>query len=107
MPEKKEAIEVRESRATVSRSMGKNAVETETQETIDIHVFQTNPATVSIKGGATVNLGNYESARVDVMLTMPCYREEIDATFEVVKNWVDERVANEYREIKASTVKKA
>ena len=50
--------------------VGKETVE---NDRIRIRPFVTTPANVSVKGGATVNLGNYESARVDVMLSCPCY----------------------------------
>jgi len=44
---------------------------TETEETIEVTPFETTPANISVKGGCTVNLGDYNSGRVDVMLSMP------------------------------------
>ena len=69
---------------------------------IRIRPFVTNTANVSVKGGATVNLGNYESARVDVMLSVPCYIEEIDEVYEQTKDWVDRMVKKEYDELSRS-----
>ena len=74
--------------------------EKETIEKIRVTPFHTDTATVSVKGGATINLGNYESARIDVMLVVPCYVEEIDTVFPKVKEWVDAKLAKEYKELK-------
>jgi hypothetical protein len=73
-----------------------------TSDTISVRPFETNPASISVKAGATVNLGNYESARVDVMLSMPCYIEEIEEVYPKVKEWVDGKLAEEYQELKAA-----
>jgi len=90
-------IEVREAILEVRKTvLGQEAVK---QERIRIRPFQTNPASISVKAGATVNLGNYESARIDVMLTAPCYIEEIDDMFEHVKDWVDARMIKECKEL--------
>jgi hypothetical protein len=94
------AVETREKIIEVRKTMfGKEEV---SQERIRIRPFVSNPASISVKAGITINLGNYESGRVDVMLTMPCYPEEIDGVYEDVKSWVDARVEHEKREIEAA-----
>jgi hypothetical protein len=83
-------IEVREAIAEVRKTVfGQEEV---SPERIRIRPFVTSPATISVKAGFTKNLGSYESARVDVFLSMPCYSEEIDDVYEQVKGWVDARV---------------
>lgn len=104
MPEKSEKeeleIQTRDAIAEVRKTMfGKEEV---SNERIRIRPFITNPASISVKAGVTINLGNYESGRVDVMLTMPCYLEEVDEIYEQVKNWVDSRVEHERRTIEAA-----
>ncbi len=71
---------------------------------IRIRPFVSATANISVKAGATISLGEktYEFARVDVMLSMPCYPEEIDAVYPKVKDWVDERMKKEVDEIKDS-----
>lgn len=97
-------IEQRDARYEVTKTvLGREETESGTME---IRPFETNPATVSVKGGATVNLGNYESARVDVMLTVPCYLEEIDEIYPRAKEWVDQKLATEYKELKEAAGKK-
>jgi len=64
------------------------------QERIRIRPFVSAHASISVKAGFTKNLGNYESMRVDVMATMPCYPEEIDDAYQQVKDWVDGRIGD-------------
>lgn len=52
-------------------------VDDEERRDIEIVPFLTEPAYVRINAGTTKNLGNYESLRVDVSVTIPCYVEEI------------------------------
>lgn len=54
--------------------------EGETRDTISVAAFdeEIEVANVSIKKGLTINLGDYNSARIDVMVNLPCYVEEIE-----------------------------
>ena len=71
--------------------------ETEERKHIEIRPFATTPAIVQVKLGRTVNLGNYESARVDVSIELPCYREEVltvyPKLFKHVASIMDDEVA--------------
>lgn len=64
-----------EATQVVSRTLFNQEVEE--REHITIRPFATVPAKVAVKLGRTINLGNYESARVDVSMEIPCYREEV------------------------------
>ncbi len=91
------SIETRDAIAEVRKTVfGKEEV---SSERIRIRPFVSNPASISVKAGVTINLGNYESGRVDVMLTMPCYPEEVDQIYNEVKEWVDSRITHERRTI--------
>lgn len=48
--------------------------------------------TVGYGTGYTHNLGNYQSARVDVWITIPCPHGEIDEVYKTAEEWVDERI---------------
>ena len=48
----------------------------------------------------TVNLTNFEFGRADIMISVPCYIEEIDEVFIKVKDKVDDLMAIEYKELK-------
>lgn len=54
-------------------------------------------ARVEFAVGATLNLGNYESARVDVKLTLPCPQdmESIDMTYAYAKEWAERKLNTE------------
>lgn len=55
----------------------------------DAEIFETEPAYVRVGHGVTKSIGDFESLRVDVSISAPCYQEMID---EVAKD-VGERVA--------------
>ena len=71
-------------------------VESEKRKVLEVRKFETDPAFVRINAGVTKNLGNYESLRVDVALTVPCYVEEMEQvqkrTAEIVARMLDEEV---------------
>lgn len=57
-------------------------------EKLSVRKFLVEPAYVRVNAGMTKNMGNYESLRVDVSLTVPCYTEEIDRVFPSVADRV-------------------
>lgn len=71
------------------------------QERVRIRPFVSAHASISVKAGFTKNLGNYESMRVDVMATMPCYPEEVDDAYDQVKDWVDARIGDLWEKAEA------
>src|SRR6266851_2931565 len=50
---------------------------------------------VSYSKGRTLNMGQFESLRVDVGIELECADGEEEATFERLKNWVNQRLAKE------------
>lgn len=76
--------------------------ETISEDRIPIRPFVTDTAHVSVKAGATISLGpkTFEFARIDVFLSIPCYKEEVDDIFPRIKDWVDDRMRLEVDEIK-------
>jgi len=60
-----------------------------------------NPAYVGVKASTTVNLGNYNSGKIEVSLYFPCATSDIDTIFEKVKDWVDKKLEAEYKELMA------
>jgi hypothetical protein len=72
----------------------KNAEEIEHVEK-DIHIFETEPAYVRVAAGQTINMGDYESLRIDVSVSMPCYVEMVNETQKECADWVADRLADE------------
>jgi hypothetical protein len=57
-------------------------------EKLNVRKFIVEPAYVRVNAGMTKNMGNYESLRIDVSLTVPCYTEEIEKVFHSVADRV-------------------
>ena len=69
--------------------------ETASEEVVTTHVFE-GPVAKVVRGyGLTLNLQNYESARLDVRVEVPCHVEDIDKADEWARQWVEERVKAE------------
>lgn len=64
-----------------------------TSETSTLHpgVF-TNGMSITVEGGRTLNLGNYESARIGVHITVPCDNDSLNEAYEYATNWVSEKI---------------
>lgn len=56
--------------------------------------FKAGPvhATVEVGLGATVNMGDYNSTRIDVRLTLPCPVDKVNEAYEVALKWADEKM---------------
>lgn len=72
-------------------------VEVQTDETRE---FDTDPAFVTYKEGVTINLGNFESSRVDYGLTIPCRIEEVEETTQEALTRVKEVLKERVKAIK-------
>lgn len=55
---------------------------------------------VRVSLGQTVNIGNYESVRVDVTLELPCDELTRDSAFEKVKKWVMDKLSREVEAVR-------
>lgn len=73
-----------------------------TNETLEVHQFVTEPAKVGVNMGLTLNLGNFESARIDVSISVPCYREETDEAYRYAREWVETRLGEEVQSVRSN-----
>jgi hypothetical protein len=71
-------------------------------EILTISKFVTEPAQVKVEYGLTINLGNYESAKVGVAVSVPCYFEELEAAYKWAAKWAEDRVLKEQDQIRKS-----
>jgi len=71
------------------------------EEVVAVHVFQTASAKVRVSMGLTVNLGNFESARCEVGVEIPCYREEIDDATHFARDYCEARLQQEVQAVQA------
>jgi hypothetical protein len=58
-------------------------------------------ARVEYKAGTTINMGNYESLRVDVGIVLPSRMspDSLDTTFEFCREWVEGKLEEEIARI--------
>lgn len=91
---------VAQTTATVSRVYGKVGTLEAADEKLEVRTFVSPPANVEIGYGLTLNIGNYESARVEVKVAIPCYPEEADAAYEWAKKWAEERLQREVKDVR-------
>ena len=54
---------------------------------------------VGVEASYTHNLGNFQSARVQVSLRVPCLPKEIDDTFSYAQKWVDNKLTGMVEEL--------
>jgi len=101
--EELEAVTHVPTKVLVKRSFKNSYYKTEREEIEDevltVRPFVVEAAEVSLTRGLTVNLGNYESARIDVGLKVPCYLEEAADAYKFAQRWTTERVESEKRMI--------
>jgi hypothetical protein len=95
--------------STKERVLGRGEKETISEKSderlIRVGVFKTATAQVVQKKGLTINLGNFESARVDVGYVMPCYVEEIKEVEELVNDMIEDRLQAEVVEVRGQDIR--
>lgn len=47
-------------------------------EQVEIAIFATTPAVAKVQVSQTVQLGSYEPFKIEVEVSLPCYKEELD-----------------------------
>lgn len=86
---------------TTTTAVGSYAPAKESKtEQLQPQVFREEPAIVQVSLGRTVNLGNYESARVDVSIRMPCAPADAAATYTRVRDDVQARLLDEVERLR-------
>ena len=92
----------------VSEKEGARAPYEETKnqdEAFNTPPFAGTPAVITFDAATTINLGNFQSAKVGVGLHYPCDPRKLDEGFEFVQKWVTTRMEQEVAGIRASKVR--
>jgi hypothetical protein len=55
---------------------------------------------LTIEGSSTINLGNYESARIGISMTVPTTKEDLDASYQFATGWISTHIAAAVSEAK-------
>ena len=56
-------------------------------------------AEVGFTAGFTKNMGNFNSARVDITIRLPCQTDEIDEAYEFAESWVTTRLQKQHEDL--------
>ena len=67
---------------------------------LEVQTFASQPATVTVGYGATLKIGDFEFAKVEVSVTLPCYPEEIAGAYEAARVFADDRLQKEVIDIR-------
>lgn len=81
--------------ATISVTK-KGEEEKSLEATLPPVISPVSPAVVSVSMGVTMNIGNYNSVKISVALSLPCVPDpsEIDETYAAVRDWVQDQVGS-------------
>jgi hypothetical protein len=60
-------------------------------KTLNPGVF-TNGMAITVEGGRVMNLGNYETARIGVSITVPCSTATLDEAYAYATEWVSAKI---------------
>jgi len=81
-------------RTTRSGAYGSEEEEQETLGEVDFPAG-VEPAFVRVSAGGTYNLGDYNSLRLDVSVTIPCHPGKIEQTYRDASDFVAEKLSEE------------
>lgn len=89
-----------EASVTINHPDGSEEVTTEVVGQVQVSGA---PAKVCVGVGLTKNLGNYESLRAYVELTLPCAptEQDIEESYAMAKSWVDDKINEINSEVSA------
>lgn len=75
------------------------------ESVIQVGVFKTDPARVVMQKGLTINLGNFESARVTVGFECPCYVEETQQIADALNAMIEAKLQQEVMDIRGKDIR--
>jgi len=91
----------RETKIRVTQTL--KGSEEDQENILSVKTFVTSPATVGVKLGRTINLGNFEYARIDVDVSVPCYVEEIAEVYAKTMQIAEFMIQEKVKEINGKT----
>lgn len=76
---------------SVTKKTGSAAPVTVKEESKELKpvICSSTPAIITVSAGRTINLGDFNSAKVEVSLSYPCDPDDIENAYEHVFGWVD------------------
>lgn len=95
-------LEVKPVVGTVSAQHKNGKMLLDKQETLNkgVMVPAEQMCQVHVGGSHTVNLGNYESAKISVGITIPCTKDDINDSYDFATTWVSEKITEAVKDVK-------
>jgi uncharacterized protein (UPF0212 family) len=92
---------------TITNNMSKEKeVVKDDREYLYSGAMESNPIYVSVRAGSTLNLGDFNSGKIEIGISCPTTGEDLENTFESAKNWLDKRLGKEIQELHEYAEKK-
>jgi hypothetical protein len=64
-------------------------------------MFGNNPLMeIVVEGGRTMNLGNYESAKVGITIKVPCDPDQLQQAYEFATDWISKKLEEALKDAK-------
>lgn len=78
---------------TTAKKIGNEPEAQEVTETQTIHKgIITDGHVIRVAGSRTLNLGNFESARIEVGIEVPTSKDELEDAYEFATTWVSDKI---------------
>ena len=89
--------------STYKKASGIEKLVAQVEETVSkgVVIPKEDVIMLTVEGGATINLGNYESARIGVHVQLPTTKETMNESYEWATDWISEKVNAAIKEAKA------
>ena len=86
---------------------GVTILEENDEDTIEVKTYPSEVVvgTVSFNEGVTINLGDFNSVKLGVHVTLPCVPEELEDAFQEAKRFVEFKVNEEAKKIRDERAK--
>ncbi len=87
-------VEMRQGSSTTSKKKPNGETENSVENVGEPRMFTDPPCNVGLTLGGTFPDKGYGNTKVSASLHVPCKHEEIDETFEFIKEWLDDKMAD-------------
>lgn len=78
---------------STSKAVSGNPIAESASESKTLHPGVYNDGmSITIEGGRVINLGNYETARIGVTITVPCSKDTLEEAYTYATEWVSEKI---------------
>jgi hypothetical protein len=59
----------------------------------------TDGTSIYVGGSRTINMGNFESVKITVGITLPCNKTDLNESYEMASDWVSEKIMDATKEL--------